>query len=687
MQYPERFMQNVQNVKMLGVEIFFAAALAMTGFGQTTTVMIDGFDPAGTGGNSYASGQITNVWMNWFGDAFRSVSWDANSDANNNPSSGSMKITANFDGNGSIPNQFEVFDGFSGINPPLNGSQYTNFQCDVRFDPSSATVVENGATIFGHLMFGTRNGYDQDYFGSVDIPASNTNWVHVSIPLNAEADSNLSNITDVLIHVYGPYYGSPGLSGAVTLWADNIKFTGVALMGNNCAVNWNDTHQKIDGFGASSAWGSTWTTAQADMFFSTNTGIGLSLLRNRIAPDGTTWETSIMQMARDRGARIWSTPWSPPAIYKDSGTVNGGNFLSASNQAYASQLANYVLNMKNSGIDLYAISVQNEPNYNTTNYEACAWTSQQIHDFIPYLYNALSNNGVGSTKIMIAESDTWNFDLTANSINDLTTSNEVGILAAHDYDYKVAPANRYDKSLWETEVSTIGDAYDGSITNGLYWANQIHSFLTYAEVNAWHYWWLISFNPDNEGLTDISGNPAKRMYVLGNYSRFVRPGYYRVGVSNNATTSISAYKDPNSGCFAIVAINNNNTNLVQTFNLNGFTATNVTPWITSDSLSLSNQAAVNITNATFAYSLPAMSVVTFVGNANVTAPTLAINRVGSQIGLTFNGSAGWNYTILTSTNLSNWQPLLVTNPPSMPVTWFDTNSISATRFYRVQLGQ
>ena len=56
----------MQNVKMLGAEIFFAAALAMTGFGQTTTVLIDGFDPAGTGGNSYASGQVINVWTEWF---------------------------------------------------------------------------------------------------------------------------------------------------------------------------------------------------------------------------------------------------------------------------------------------------------------------------------------------------------------------------------------------------------------------------------------------------------------------------------------------------------------------------------------------------------------------------------------------------------------------------------------------
>jgi glucuronoarabinoxylan endo-1,4-beta-xylanase len=269
---------------------------------------------------------------------------------------------------------------------------------------------------------------------------------------------------------------------------------------------------------------------------------------------------------------------------------------------------------------------------------------------------------------------------------DATSSNEVGILASHAYGSSASPVNTYGKSLWETEVSSF-ESFDGSISNGLYWANQIHSFMTVAQANAWHYWWLVSGNPDNEGLTDTNGIPAKRMYALGQFSRFVRPGYYRIGATNNGNTSISAYNDPNSGRFVIVAINTNISDFVQTVNLNGFTATNVTPWITSGSLSLASQPAVGVTNSTFVYTLPAMSIVTFVGKANTTVPTLAINRIGSQINLTFNGDAAWNYTLLTSTNLSNWQPLLLTNPAVMPITWSDTNPISNARFYRIQLGQ
>ena len=670
--------------KSAAAALFAALTLPNSLHSQTVTWVVDPFDPSGTGGNSYLAGQITNVWTDWFGSAFRSVTWDATSDAAGSSSSGSMKLTAVFDGTGSSPNQFEVYDGLNGIQPPLNGLQYTNFQCDVRFDPSSATVLAGGTPVFGHLQFGTRNGYGQDYFGAVDVPASNTNWVHVSLPLNAQSDTNLLSINDVLIHIYGPYY-SPGLSGTTILWVDNIQLVGAAPVPTNCVVDWNDVHQRIDGFGASSAFRGTWTAAQADMFFSTNTGIGLSLLRNRITPTGSTVETNIMRMALDRGAKVWSATWSPPAACKDSGTVNGGHFLSASNQAYASQLANYALNMKNAGINLYALSVQNEPDYNTTNYESCLWTSQQIHDFIPFLSQALSNNGLSATRILVAESSHWSFDLTTNALSDLNTSNQVGILAAHDYDYKVGPVNSYGKPLWETEVSTF-DSYDGSITNAMYWANQIHSFLTLAQVNAWHFWWLISYNADNEGLTDTQGNPAKRMYVLGNYSRFVRPGFYRVGVSNNALTSISAYKDNASGSFALVAINTGTTNYLQTFNLKGFTAASVTPWVTSDSLSLASQPAVGVTNATFSYLLPPMSVVTFAGQT-LSPPTFtAITVSGGQVHLTVNGQVGPNYTLWTSTNLTAWLPWLTTNPAAMPLSLSDTNPLLPAKFYRVQIG-
>ena len=635
---------------------------------------VDQFASTGVGSNNYASGQITNVWDNWFGGAFQSVAWDPASDASNNPASGSLKITANFNGQGSSPNQFEVRD-FNGLFPPVNGMQYTNFQCDVRFAPGSATVTVGGVPIFGHLEFGTPNGYGQDYFGAIDIPASHTNWVHVSLALNAVSDPNLLNIYNVLIHIYGLYY-SPGLSGATTLWLDNLKFVGADPVVTNCLVDWNDVQQKIDGFGASSAWQSSWTSAQADLFFSTNRGIGLSLLRTRIAPGGTTVESSIMQMAQARGARVWSTPWSPAAAFKSNTNVNGGNFLSASNQAYANQLAGYVANLKkNYGVNLYAVSVQNEPDVAAA-YESCLWTAQQIHDFVPYLHRALVASNVASTQILLAEDESWQTNLYATALSDPSVATNVGIVACHNYDGSPPgglPASLpkfgvTNAALWETEVSTY-EPFDGSISNALYWANRIHLFLTAAQVNAFHYWWLISFTADDEGLTDQSGNPAKRLFVLGNYSRFVRPGFYRIGLANRAVTSVSAFKDPDSGSFAIVAINSSLSTVTQTFNLTNFNAGSVTPWVTSSTLSLSNQPAVAVSNSAFIYPLPALSVVTFAGQALV-APHLAISISplnGNSPVLSWHSVPGASYSVL-QTNLldgswTTWPAIITSYPP------------------------
>ena len=422
------------------------------------------------------------------------------------------------------------------------------------------------------------------------------------------------------------------------------------------------------------------------MFFSTNNGIGLSLLRNRVAPDGTTLELVTMQKAQARGARVWSTPMSPPVIYKDTNSVNGGDFVSspANYQGYASQLAGYVASMETNGINLYALSIQNEPDMSTT-YESCLWTAQQFHDFLPYLYNALIASNVASAKILMPEYSRWQFDIATNAMDDTNTAAMVGILAAHNYGSAAAPVNNYGKALWETEISSF-DAFDGSITNGIYWAGQIHAFMTVAEVNAWHYYWLIPYDPngpENLAVTDDSGNPTKRMYVLGNYSRFVRPDYYRIGVTN-ATGSIlvSAYKDPGSGNYAIVAINPTSGSVTQIFNLSGFTAGTVTPWITSDTLSLAPQSPIAVNGTVFTNVLPALSVVTFVGQA--VAPVLGVANQGGNIVLSWStNTAGYSLeysTNLASTNWTSVLPLPVVVGSQNVV----TNSISSgTVFYRL----
>jgi O-glycosyl hydrolase len=450
-----------------------------------------------------------------------------------------------------------------------------------------------------------------------------------------------------------------------------------------CTVNWTNVCQRIDGFGASSAWrsSSSWSTTLGDLFFSTNNGIvytdsksnkstnngiGLSLLRNHIlyasstSPTAipTTSETTIMQSAQARGARVWSAPWTPASGFKNNNNPDGGGYLgsgaNATNLAYASQLANYVVSMKNSySINLYAISIQNEPDAKVTTYESCNWTAQQIHDFTTNLYNALVASNVASTKIMLPESQNWQdySNLAVTAMSD-STSNLVGIIADHNYDSDTTTLtkNSYGKTLWETEVSLLSGS-DSSITNGVYYGQRIYLFMTKAQANAYHYWWLISGNSTgNEGLLDNNASLTKRFFVFGQYSRFVRPGYYRIGATTTGTALISAYNNTSSSSsnFAIVAVNTNTSTAInQTFNLTNFpTVSSVTPWITSATMSLSNQTPVTVSGSSFTYTLPALSVVTFVGQ---TAPvTTTVGLTTSSNPSTYGNAVTFTATVRTN---------------------------------------
>lgn len=424
--------------------------------------------------------------------------------------------------------------------------------------------------------------------------------------------------------------------GLMLLFAVGVWLSDHGLQ--TATINWTDVRQTIDGFGGSSAdFLIGLTPAQADFFFTT-AGIGLSIVRTQIIPDAATCnsefhnggcsssngqilngELGTAQLAVARGAIVFSTPWSPPGAYKSNGSFrNGGSLLSSHYSDWAREIASYVTMMANNGVPLYAVSVQNEPDLSTS-YGSCTYTAQEIHDFIPYLRSALHSVGAGSTKIMIAEESSWATDLTSATMADPKLTPEVGIVAAHGYRGKIQAYRTGSARLWQTEDSSQSSTYDGSMTDGMTWAVKIHSYLAVANVNAW-VWWFLTDMPrqgegtDNGALTDVNGNFPKRTCITGQWSKFVRPGWSRVGVSYYfGPLKITAFKDPGNQSFAIVAVNSSANEITQTFCLKGFSTTSVTPWITSEQWSLAVQAPVPVNGSSFAYTLPAFSVTTFSG--------------------------------------------------------------------------
>jgi hypothetical protein len=166
-----------------------------------------------------------NAWGNWFGQAFYEAIWDA-SDASNNPASGSLRVGAFFPDSGiggCCGPQFLAQNGFNGINPPIagNGSALnvpvaTNISFDIRFD----TMTDlNGSTNWPTIEVGTGGGSFNAYtFGTFTLPATQTNWVRVNIPI--APSTNWANIP----HVFFKHF-SGSRTNWVTFYLDNIQFT------------------------------------------------------------------------------------------------------------------------------------------------------------------------------------------------------------------------------------------------------------------------------------------------------------------------------------------------------------------------------------------------------------------------------------------------------------------------------
>ena len=402
-----------------------------------------------------------------------------------------------------------------------------------------------------------------------------------------------------------------GLSLAISVIALSVAAQG------GVTVNFNDVHQRIDGFGAADIWHPAMTDAQADLFFSPTSGIGLSILRVGIDSSGSELSAySNATKAAARGAIVWAAPWSAPGAWKDNGTTtNGGHLLPADYNAWATVLSGFAGSFQqNAGVPLYAVSVQNEPDY-TASYDSMLYTNQEMDNFVKVLGPKLAALNP-RPKLMMPEVSSWGgaWGFSSAVLGDSAASPYLDIVAAHQY-AGVSTPQTSAKPIWETEMSSF-EGFDPSISNGVMVARWIHDAITIGNVSAWHYWWLIGLNSDDEGLIGFSGGsqPTKRLFAVGNFSKFVRPGFMVVGTTGApAGVSITAYKNPSTGAFVIVAINQNGSSTPLTVTLNGQTAGSVTPWVTSGSLDLAQQSAVAVSGSSFTATLPGLSVTSFVG--------------------------------------------------------------------------
>ncbi len=164
-------------------------------------------------------------------------------------------------------------------------------------------------------------------------------------------------------------------------------------------VNTNKTYQRIRGFGGidMQEWqGYTLSDAEKARAFGNGDGqLGLTVLRVYVNPNSAQWKLALPtdQYAAKQGATIFATPWDPPSNLAESGGNNGKLHLPKRNYgAYAKHLNDFGNHMKSNGVNLYSISVQNEPDFSK---EWTYWSPDETTDFI-----ANYGDQITSTKLM-----------------------------------------------------------------------------------------------------------------------------------------------------------------------------------------------------------------------------------------------------------------------------------------------
>lgn len=501
--------------------------------------------------------------------------------------------------------------------------------------------------------------------------------------------------------------GRSGLLWRSLLWVFCAAFAATAQAQYSTNVNFQTTYQTFEGWGTSLAWWANVVGGYPDAnrndyinkVFDPASGLGLNVVRYNIGggenpkylspnqqflqyranmPGFLASPTAqydwtkdanqrwVLQQSIQKGVTISEAfSNSPPWWMTNSGSVtgaqDGGNNL---NPSYSSAFADYLTSVvqqyhDNWGITFRTVEAFNEPSSNWWKFggvqggstqEGCGFDTGTQNSFVKTLGASLASKNMSYTTVSASDENSIDQAVASLAAMDSGALGYMGQVNTHTYNGSnrttlMDNAANADKRLWVSEYG------DGDAT-GMTMATQILTDLKGMQPKSWVYWqavdngggWGLMYNA-LDGSSNYGYTFNEKYYVMGNFSKFIRPGYQFIGIDD--ANSVAAY-DGNS-TLAIVTVNNSSSDQEVTYNLQNLPAAmgsgpwNVQAYRTSATENLAAQAPFQISGTSFYYHAPASSVTTFVVNgvnidSNVAANTPVIVDGGQYVIYT-----QWNY--------------------------------------------
>lgn len=414
-------------------------------------------------------------------------------------------------------------------------------------------------------------------------------------------------------------------------------------------------YQTIRGFGGINhpEWtGADLSEAQRQTAFGNGDNeLGLTVLRVFVNPDRNQWYKALptAQFATKMGATVFASPWEPPANLAESGGSNGKLHIPKSNYgAYAQHLNDFGTYMKDNNVDLYSISVQNEPDYAS---EWTYWSTDETTDFI-----ANYGDRITSTRLMSPESfqyapenASWVSDggkkFYRKILNNSKAMENCDLFGTHMYgtarDWMDFPdLENSGKEIWMTEVYVPNSDADSAnrYPEAVQVAENIHNAMVVGNMSAYTWWYIRR----NYGLMTEDGKISKRGYCMAQYSKYVRPGDVRVDATEQPEDDVlvSAYKGDDNQV-TIVAVNRSEKEYTQNFRIDNENISDVDRYRTSASENIAPTLNMEFNGDNFYAQLPANSVSTFV--VTLSDESVIPNEYGWYFADGFEGSTcDWN---------------------------------------------
>jgi glucuronoarabinoxylan endo-1,4-beta-xylanase len=335
------------------------------------------------------------------------------------------------------------------------------------------------------------------------------------------------------------------------------------------------------------------TQAIIDLLFNRETGAGGTIVRTGIgsstdhvydhmatieptspgSPDATptyVWDGDdgaqvwFLQQAQKYGVhRFYADAWSAPGFMKDNGTdIQGGTLCGVVGtscasgdwrQAYANYLVQYLKFYRQEGIRITDIGFTNEPDF-TASYASMRFTPAQAADFVKVLGPTLQREGQG-TKLACCDSFGWHqaagysAAIEADPLADKYVKTHTGHYYASIADTPLPTDNHTWMTEWNPNGNTWNEAWDdGSGWAGITIAESIHNSFAKANASAYVYWVAASLGA-TRALIQIA-NPgdsfrvSKRFWAFAAYSRFIRPGAFRVPAQlDDPNVDVTAFRN------------------------------------------------------------------------------------------------------------------------------------------------